>query len=52
MHVLRAGDTKESVSGGKVAGFDSGGLMGGFFELGGDLDRRQSCDLLRLGVLL
>lgn len=52
MHVLCARNTKESVCGGKVASFHGGGLMGGFFELGGNLNRRQSRDLLRLRVLL
>jgi hypothetical protein len=52
MHVLCARNTEESVCGGKVAGFDGGGLMGGFFELGGNLNRRQSRDFLRLRVPL
>ena len=52
MHVLCTRDTEESVCGGEVAGFNGGGLMGGFFELGGNLNRRQSRDLLRLRVLL
>lgn len=52
MHVLCARNPEESVCGGEVAGFDGGGLMSGFFELGGNLNRRQSRDLLRLRVLL
>ena len=51
MHVLCARNPEESVCGGEVAGFDGGGLMGRFFELGGNLNRRQSRDLLRLRVL-
>lgn len=52
MHVLCARNPEESVCGGEVASFHGGGLMGGFFELGGNLNRRQSRDLLRLRVLL
>jgi hypothetical protein len=52
MHVLCTRDTEESVRGGEVARFDGGGLMGGFFELGGNLNRRQSRDFLRLRVPL
>jgi hypothetical protein len=52
MHVLCARNTEESICGGEVAGFDGGGLMGGFFELGGNLNRRQSRDFLRLRVPL
>lgn len=52
MHVFCARNTEESICGGEVAGFDGGGLMGGVFELGGNLNRRQSRDFLRLRVPL
>ena len=38
MEVLRAGNSKEGIGRGKVAGFNGGRLVSLFLEFGGDFD--------------